>query len=183
VYQKPALLLLDEPTNHLDLEMRLALTLALQDFEGALVVVSHDRHLLRTVADDLWLVSNGQAKIFDGDLDDYRQWLLTKDKPLNTDLISTVNTKKEDRRSAAAARQKLQPLRNAVKKSEQKMDDIQVKLNDVEHKLADNNVYQDSEKQQLKTLLLEQGDLKSALEQYEMDWFEASEALQSAEQI
>ncbi|MDH5358809.1 MAG: ATP-binding cassette domain-containing protein, partial [Gammaproteobacteria bacterium] len=82
VYQKPAVLLLDEPTNHLDLEMRLALTLALQDFEGALVVVSHDRHLLRTVADDLWLVSEGKATVFDGDLDDYRQWLMTKDKSL-----------------------------------------------------------------------------------------------------
>jgi len=182
VYQKPALLLLDEPTNHLDLEMRLALTLALQDFEGALVVVSHDRHLLRTVADDLWLVSNGQAKVFDGDLDDYRQWLMTKDKPVKADNEVVGNNKKKDeRRNAAEARQKLQPLRNAVKKAEQQLDKLQTKLDDVETQLADNSLYEDSAKQQLKTLLLEQGELKATLEQVEMDWFEASEALQSAE--
>jgi ATP-binding cassette, subfamily F, member 3 len=182
VYQKPALLLLDEPTNHLDLEMRLALTLALQDFEGALVVVSHDRHLLRTVADDLWLVSDGKAKVFDGDLDDYRQWLMTKDKPVKTEVSANTNNKKDDRRTAAVARQKLQPLRNAVKKSEQKMETIQSKLDMVEQKLADNSLYEDSAREQLKALLVEQGDLKAELEQVEMDWFEVSEALQKAEE-
>ena len=181
VYQKPALLLLDEPTNHLDLEMRLALTLALQDFEGALVVVSHDRHLLRTVADELWLVSDGKAAVFDGDLDDYRQWLMTKDKPVKAELNATINNKKDDRRTAAVARKKLQPLRNSVKKAEQKMDTVQSKLDKVEQKLADNGLYEDSAKDQLKALLVEQGDLKAELEKVEMDWFEASEALQEAE--
>ena len=184
VYQKPAVLLLDEPTNHLDLEMRLALTLALQDFEGALVVVSHDRHLLRTVADELWLVSNGQAKVFDGDLDKYRQWLLTKDKVAKTAVgaTETGNNKKDDRRLAAEARKKLQPLRTAVQKSEQKMEKVQEKLNLVEEKLADNNLYEDNAKDKLKVLLVEQGNLKSELEQLETDWFEASEALQEAEE-
>ncbi|MDQ7072378.1 MAG: ATP-binding cassette domain-containing protein [Gammaproteobacteria bacterium] len=182
VYQKPAVLLLDEPTNHLDLEMRLALTLALQDFEGALVVVSHDRHLLRTVADELWLVSDGKATVFDGDLDDYRQWLLNKDKVVNTvNDSSGNNTQKNDRRAAADARKKLQPLRNQVKQFEQNMDDVQAKLNEVEQKLADNSLYEDSNKNKLKALLLEQGDLKAALEQAEMDWFEASEALEEAQ--
>ncbi len=182
VYQKPALLLLDEPTNHLDLDMRLALTMALQDFEGALVVVSHDRHLLRTVADDLWLVSDGQAKPFDGDLDDYRQWLSDKDKPAKSAMtVSSVSNKKDDRRAAAEARQKLQPLRNAVKKAEKKMDELQTKLNDVEKTLADNSLYEDSNKEKLKALLVEQGNFKSALEQAEMDWFEASEVLEQAE--
>ncbi|RKZ98939.1 MAG: ABC transporter ATP-binding protein [Gammaproteobacteria bacterium] len=181
VYQKPALLLLDEPTNHLDLEMRLALTLALQDFEGALVVVSHDRHLLRTVADELWLVSDGKAAVFDGDLDDYRQWLMTKDKPVKAELNATINNKKDDRRTAAVARKKLQPLRNSVKKAEQKMETVQSKLDKVEQKLADNGLYEDSAKDQLKALLVEQGDLKAELEKVEMDWFEASEALQEAE--
>ncbi|PHS71151.1 MAG: ABC transporter ATP-binding protein [Methylophaga sp.] len=182
VYQKPAVLLLDEPTNHLDLEMRLALTMALQDFEGALIVVSHDRHLLRTVADELWLVSGGQAKVFDGDLDDYRQWLLTKDKVVktNTDTANT-NNKKTDRQSAALARKKLQPLRNIVKKAEQQMDVLQKKLADIEQKLADNSLYEDKAKQQLKALLLEQATYKSDLEQAEMDWFEASETLDSAQ--
>lgn len=181
VYQKPALLLLDEPTNHLDLEMRLALTLALQDFEGALVVVSHDRHLLRTVTDDLWLVADGHAKVFEGDLDEYRQWLLSKDKPVKITTASNSNNKKDDRRAAAAQRQKQQPLRNSLKKAEQQMDVLQNKLDDVELKLADNSLYEDSAKEQLKALLLKQAILKSELEQVETDWFEASEALESAQ--
>jgi len=182
VYQKPAVLLLDEPTNHLDLEMRLALTMALQDFEGALVVVSHDRHLLRTVADELWLVSDGAAKVFDGDLDDYRQWLLNKDKVVKTVAeTNTTSNKKDDRRLAAEARKKLQPLRNVVNKAEQKMDKVQSKIDAVEQKLADNSLYEDNAKDKLKALLVEQGDLKTELEQLEMDWFEASEALQEAE--
>ena len=182
VYQKPAVLLLDEPTNHLDLEMRLALTMALQDFEGALVVVSHDRHLLRTVADDLWLVSDGQAKVFDGDLDDYRQWLMTKDKPVKTtEMAAAVNNKKNDRQTAAAQRQKLQPLRNVVKKAEQQMDKLQTKLSAIEEKLADGSLYEDSNKDKLKALLLDQAAIKSELEQTELDWFDASEALETAQ--
>jgi ATP-binding cassette, subfamily F, member 3 len=80
VARRPNLLLLDEPTNHLDIDMRHALTVALQSFEGGLVVVSHDRHLIKTVADTLWLVADGQLKVFDGDLDDYQQWLKTRAK-------------------------------------------------------------------------------------------------------
>ncbi len=181
VYQKPALLLLDEPTNHLDLEMRLALTMALQDFEGALVVVSHDRHLLRTVANDLWLVSDGQAKEFDGDLDDYRQWLLNKNKPVKTANEPNSNKKKDDRRAAAEARQKLQPLRNTVKKSEQQMENLQKKLAAVEGQLADGSLYEDKAKDQLKTLLLAQANLKSDLDEAEMVWFDATEQLEAAQ--
>lgn len=183
VYQKPALLLLDEPTNHLDLEMRLALSLALQDFEGALVVVSHDRHLLRTVTDDLWLVSDGKAVLFDGDLDDYRQWLLEKDRPAKTQAAATsINTKKQDRKEAAEARQKLQPLRNAVKKAEKQMLKLQDNLATLEEQLADNSLYQPAEKDALKTLLTEQADTKSQLERVELDWLEASEALEQEQQ-
>jgi ATP-binding cassette, subfamily F, member 3 len=183
VYQKPAVLLLDEPTNHLDLEMRLALTMALQEFEGALVVVSHDRHLLRTVADDLWLVSDGQAKVFDGDLDDYRQWLITKDKPVKTQatVSGSSNNKKNDRQAAAAQRQKLQPLRNVVKKAEQQMDKLQTKLTSVEENLADGSLYEDKNKEKLKAILLDQAAIKSELEQTERDWFEAGEALETAQ--
>jgi ATP-binding cassette subfamily F protein 3 len=79
-WQKPNLLLLDEPTNHLDLEMRHALTMALQGFEGAMVVVSHDRHLLRTTTDDFYLVHGGRVEPFDGDLDDYHKWLGEQEK-------------------------------------------------------------------------------------------------------
>src|SRR5690606_36272113 len=105
--------------NHLDLEMRLALNMALQDFEGALVVVSHDRYFLRNVTDDLWLVADGKATVFDGDLDDYRQLRLGRDS--SNDIEKNTlgnNTKKLDRQAAAQQRQKLQPLRNQVKKAE-----------------------------------------------------------------
>lgn len=185
VYQKPAVLLLDEPTNHLDLEMRLALTMALQDFEGALIVVSHDRHLLRTVADDLWLVSDGQAKIFDGDLDDYKQWLMAKDRPLkiviDTDTVPS-NSKKEDRRAAADARQQLQPLRNMVEKAEQQMTSLQKVIRDIEQELAEPSIYQAEAKQKLKNMLTEQASAKSKLEQVEIDWLEATDSLEQKTQ-
>lgn len=183
VYQKPAVLLLDEPTNHLDLEMRLALTMALQDFEGALIVVSHDRHLIRTVADDLWLVSDGQAKHFNGDLDDYRQWLLAKDKPVKTEASApAINTKKEDRRAAADARQRLQPLTNKVKKAEQQMAALQKVIGQIDLKLAESSLYEAESKQQLKKLLAEQATAKTQLEQVEMDWLEASDILEQQAQ-
>ena len=183
VYQKPAVLLLDEPTNHLDLEMRLALTMALQDFEGALIVVSHDRHLIRTVADDLWLVSDGQAKHFNGDLDDYRQWLLAKDKPVKTEASApAINTKKEDRRAAADARQRLQPLTNKVKKAEQQMAALQKVIGQIDLKLAESSLYEAESKQQLKKLLTKQATAKTQLEQVEMDWLEASDILEQQAQ-
>jgi ATP-binding cassette subfamily F protein 3 len=185
VYQRPAVLLLDEPTNHLDLEMRLALTMALQEFEGALVVVSHDRHLLRTVADDLWLVSDGQAIEFDGDLDGYRQWVINRDKAEKVEAETVTlasKNKKQDRKAAAEQRKKLQPLTNAVKKAEQQMDKLQSKLTDLEKVLADNDLYSDANKDKLKDLLMQQSDLKADLEKAEMDWFEASERLEEAQQ-
>jgi len=182
VYQRPAVLLLDEPTNHLDLEMRLALTVALQEFEGALVVVSHDRHLLRTVTDDLWLVSEGKAAEFDGDLDDYRQWLLSKDKQeKKTAASAATNNKKQDRQAAAALRQKLQPIRNKVKSAETRMDKLQKSLAELETELADNSLYTEAAKDKLKALLQQQAELKNALEQAEMDWMDASEQLEAAE--
>jgi ATP-binding cassette subfamily F protein 3 len=165
--------------------MRLALTIALQEFEGALVVVSHDRHLLRTVADDLWLVSDGQAIEFDGDLDGYRQWVINRDKAEKLEAEPTVtssNNKKLDRKAAAEQRKKLQPLTNAVKKAEQQMDKLQASLTKLEDVLADNDLYTDANKEKLKELLMQQSGLKSDLEQAEMDWFEASEALEEAQQ-
>lgn len=181
VYQRPALLLLDEPTNHLDLEMRLALTVALQEFEGALVVVSHDRHLLRSVTDDLWLVSEGKAASFDGDLDDYRQWLLNKDRQDKKPTETSSNSKKQDRQAAAARRQQLQPLRNKVKKAETQMDKLGQNLSELELQLADTSLYTDQAKDELKQLLQQQADLKNALEQAETDWIEASEQLEAAQ--
>lgn len=181
VYQKPALLLLDEPTNHLDLEMRLALTVALQEFEGALVVVSHDRHLLRTVTDDLLLVAGGQARHFDGDLDDYRQWLQEQERQEKKPTEQGPSNKKQDRQAAAARRQKLQPIRNKLKSAEKEMEKLTHSLTQLETQLADNSLYSEAGKDKLKTLLAQQADLKAALEQTETDWLQASEQLESAE--
>lgn len=179
VYQRPALLLLDEPTNHLDLEMRLALTMALQEFEGALVVVSHDRYFLRNVSDDLWLVADGKAEVFNGDLDDYRLLRLGKDNNDN-DKTSSINTKKVDRQVAAQQRQKLQPLRKQVQTAEKNMDKLHQQLLDLETALADTTLYEAVNKDRLKTLLQQQAECKAELEQTEHDWLDASEQLERA---
>ncbi len=179
VYQRPALLLLDEPTNHLDLEMRLALTMALQEFEGALVVVSHDRYFLRNVSDDLWLVADGKAEVFNGDLDDYRLLRLGKDNNDN-DKTSSINTKKVDRQVAAQQRQKLLPLRKQVQTAEKSMDKLHQQLLDLETALADTTLYEAANKDRLKTLLQQQAECKAELEQTEHDWLDASEQLERA---
>jgi len=181
VYQRPALLLLDEPTNHLDLDMRLALTMALQEYEGALIVVSHDRYFLRNVADDLWLVAEGKAAEFEGDLEDYRLLRLNRDGDEdNGSKASASNTKKLDRQQAAQQRQKLQPLRQQVKKAEQQLDHYHAKLSALDEQLADPQLYDAAQKEQLKLLIKQQADLKAALEQVEMDWLSASEQLEIA---
>lgn len=179
VYQRPALLLLDEPTNHLDLEMRLALTLALQEFEGALVVVSHDRYFLRNVSDDLWLVADGKADVFNGDLDDYRLLRLGKNSD-DSDKTSGINTKKADRQVAAQQRQKLQPLRKQVQVAEKTMDKLHQQLLDLETALADTTLYEAANKDRLKDLLQQQAACKAKLEQTEHDWLDASEQLERA---
>lgn len=181
VYQRPALLLLDEPTNHLDLEMRLALTMALQEFEGALVVVSHDRYFLRNVSDDLWLVADGKAGEFDGDLEDYRLLRLTKDNA-DDDKATSTNNKKADRQAAAQQRQKLQPLRKQQQAAEKAMDKLHQQLQELETALADTTLYEAANKDRLKNLLQQQADYKAELEQTELAWLEASEQLERAAQ-
>ena len=98
-WQKPHLLLLDEPTNHLDLDMRDALTLALEEYTGAVVLVSHDRSLIRAVADELWLVADGKAKLFDGDLEDYKSWIESR-RPADDAPAQAGRTEKPKRENA-----------------------------------------------------------------------------------
>jgi len=184
VYQKPNLLLLDEPTNHLDLEMRHALSVALQEFEGALVVVSHDRHLLRTVTDSLLLVAHGKVEPFDGDLDDYRQWLKEQNKQQasNNDSASketNQDSRKQQRQSAAEQRKLTQPLRNKIKKCETQMDTLSKDKEKIEQQLADNALYNDENKQKLKDLLEQQASISKTLAEVEEQWMEASEELEA----
>ena len=186
VYQKPNLLLLDEPTNHLDLEMRHALTVAMQEFEGAMIIVSHDRHLLRTVTDNFMLVANGRVVEFDGSLEDYRLWLSQQNKtPIVTPEKSgnvgdsDGKTKKQMRQTSAEQRKKLKPLQNRLKKLEKELQDLSALKESLEEKLSDNDIYSESNKEILNKLLEEQGQVNINLDQVEMDWMEVSETLES----
>jgi ATP-binding cassette subfamily F protein 3 len=185
VYQRPNLLLLDEPTNHLDLEMRHALSVALQEFEGAIILVSHDRHMLRSVTDQLLLVADTKVQFYDGDLDDYRLWLTEQKqkniKPPETAKMGQVVSRKQQRKLEAERRQKLKPLYDAVNKAEQKMEKFQQEQQQLEVLLADPEIYSDTHKSRLKQLLEEKVQLDKALEMIESDWLVAGEQLEIAE--
>ena len=180
VYQKPNLLLLDEPTNHLDLEMRHALNLALQGFEGAMVLVSHDRFLLSAVCEDFYLVDSGTVDVFNGDLDDYRDWILKQQvdaKPITENKPSV--DKKAEKRRQAELRQAIAPFKKAADKLEKAMDKLTHQLSDVEQKLSDTALYNEENKRILMGLLDEQTQLKQALEETEMEWLDAQETIES----
>ncbi|SFX56983.1 ATP-binding cassette domain-containing protein [Marinospirillum alkaliphilum] len=191
-WQKPNLLLLDEPTNHLDLEMRHALTLALQDFEGAVLVVSHDRHLLSNTVDEYWLVADGRVTDFDGDLEDYARWLKERQAgqrraekqpqaAVATSSAAAVasGNKKLDRKEAARLRELLKPLKKQLEKLEQQMDTTRLQLEQTEASLGDTSLYSDAaRKPELQQLLKDQGNLQQQLETLEMEWLEAGEALE-----
>lgn len=187
-WQKPNLLLLDEPTNHLDLEMREALTLALQEFAGAVVVISHDRHLLRNTVDDFVVVIDGKVDNFDGDLDDYHRWLdqrhQQQDQHISQDNVEEPKQdRKSQRQAAAAKRQQLQPLRKKVQQAEKQMEKLQASLEKVETALADENLYTDAKrKDDLQQLLKKQGDLRQQLEEVEEKWLELSEEYEALSQ-
>ena len=184
VYQNPNLLLLDEPTNHLDLEMRHALSLALQDYQGAIIIVSHDRHMLRSVTDQLYLVANGSVSQFDGDLDDYRVWLndqkLLNNANTNDTPTSSVN-KKEQRKIDAERRKQLKPLYDALKKAEKALNKHHTQQKQLEEQLADTSLYDETNKARLKQVLQEKAQVDKALEEAEIEWMEISEQLEEAE--
>ena len=186
VYQKPNLLLMDEPTNHLDLDMREALTMALQFFEGAMVIVSHDRHLLRATTDEFYLVDDGKVEPFDGDLEDYHQWLVNKDKaeqPASTPTSGehSANHRKAEKRRQAELRQVTQPMRKAIAKLEQQMESAQAQLTDIETAMADPELYQAEQKAKLQQLLQAQAPLQQQLAQAEAQWLELQEQLEELE--
>lgn len=187
VWQRPNLLLLDEPTNHLDLDMRQALTEALIDFEGALVIVSHDRHLLRSTTDEFYLVHNHLVEQFDGDLDDYQKWLNedSKTSGQSSNLIeSTTNTsnlsaqdKKEQKRKEAELRIKLQPLKKSLQKTEEAMSQLTAELQKIETQLSDPQIYEIVNKEKLTNTIKQQSQLKSELEEAEFKWLDIQQEL------
>ncbi|TNH04193.1 ABC transporter ATP-binding protein [Testudinibacter sp. TR-2022] len=185
VWQRPNLLLLDEPTNHLDLDMRQALTEALVDYQGSLVVVSHDRHLLRNTVNDFYLVHDHKVEDFNGDLDDYQKWLndnanQTVDKSAESAVEKTENSlnRKEQKRLEAELRQQSAPLRQALRKLETQLEQHSAQLSEIENQLADSALYQEENKVRLTTLLDQQVKQKKALEQVEFDWLEAQQQLE-----
>jgi len=181
VFQQPNLLLLDEPTNHLDLEMRHALSLALQSFEGAMVLVSHDRHLLRCVCDSLMLVSNGAVEPFKGDLDAYEAWLLQQRNEDGEKIASAPRpSRKDERRLKTEQRKALQPLRNKVKKLEKELETLHAKKTGLDSQLADPALYADASADKIKSLSMAQRQTEQALQKCEEAWLMASEELEHA---
>jgi ATP-binding cassette subfamily F protein 3 len=185
VSRRPNLLLLDEPTNHLDLEMRHALAMALQAYDGAIVLVSHDRFLLRMVADTLWLVAGGRAVPYDGDLDDYAAWLqagaaATEAEAPRAAPVRGAAADKERKRREAEHRQRLAPLKSAVERSERELAALAAELAAIEARLADPALHLPAARTELVELLARQGALKRRVVEVEEAWLEASEALESA---
>ena len=184
-WQKPNLLLLDEPTNHLDLEMRESLNFALQQYEGAVILVSHDRYLLNSTAEEFWWVRNGRVEPYHGDLNDYFQELLKAPKASQsparptTAEPDTVVDKKLQRQARAAEREKLKPLMNRIKKAESKMDQLNSDLRNIENELSDATLYESAHKERLQVVLRQQAELKSALDEVEIEWMDAQEQLET----
>ena len=203
VYQRPNVLLLDEPTNHLDMDMRYALSEAMQSFEGALVVVSHDRFLLESVADELWLIADGHLSAYPDDLEAYRRWLSKRSNdtaavmtsqvaadtelceerssPAQADTDRSSAVRKQAKRDAAEQRKRLAPLKSQVSKAEAQCDQLQSQIAELQLKLADNELYNDSRKNELAGLLQDQQQLKQKLEEAESAWMAASVQLDAAE--
>lgn len=187
VYQKPNLLLLDEPTNHLDLEMRHALVMALQSFDGAMVTVSHDRHLLKNTADEFYLVDSGEVRQFGYDLDAYYQWLTKanqeqKQTQVEPDKANSSANRKEQKRKEAEFRKHVQPLKKAIDKLEKQLDTLAPKLADIESQLSDNSVYEEQHKERLKQLLAQQSDYAQQQEAAEEQLLEHMDELEQQEQ-
>ncbi len=188
-WQRPNLLLLDEPTNHLDLEMRQALTLALQSFEGAVVIVSHDRHLLRNTVDEFWRVSDGHVAPFDGDLEDYHRWLseqrarpgqepVGSPAPTAEPASESADQRKARKREEAARRRELAPYRRRLEELETRLEALQSEIADIDRDLGDASLYDEGNQSRLQGLLARQGECRRALESVEAEWLEVGEVLE-----
>jgi ATP-binding cassette subfamily F protein 3 len=192
-WQRPNLLIMDEPTNHLDMESRFALTVALQEFSGAIIVVSHDRHLLKNTVDEFWLIHDKKLDQFKGDLDDYHQWLQQQKKLANqqnkqptesdqAEASSQPVDKKAQRKREAEIRAALNPLKKKLNSLETSMEQTEQKISAINEQLNDTELYTDSCKDELKALLQQQAELKQDFEALEMDWLEIQEELEEKEQ-
>jgi ATP-binding cassette, subfamily F, member 3 len=181
IRQRPNLLLLDEPTNHLDLEMRQALAEALQEFDGALVLVAHDRHLLRVTTDTLLLVDGGGVSPFDGDLDDYPAWLAARDPDSDRSRLTIPRDggdRKQQRRERADVRKTLAPLRTRLQTLEKRLEKLEAHHRELSDNLAAPELYEPGAKPRLLTLLEQQRQTQTELARIESEWLTLSEELE-----
>ena len=180
-WRKPGVLLLDEPTNHLDLDMRHALTVALQSYGGALVVVSHDRHLLGSTVDELLLVANGRVAPWDGTLDEYRDWLLGREDTSSPDGLRPVrDTAAERRREVARARARVKPLHDELRAIEAELAELQSKLDSITSELADTESYRRLNSEEVTDLVAHHKRYRARVERLEGEWMAVSEKLDAA---
>ena len=187
VWQAPNVLILDEPTNHLDLDMRHALEVALQDYAGAIVLVSHDRHLLRNSVEQLLLVNEGAVSDYAGDVEAYEKWVLSSNSgqdptpPTQQLAVEEPGDRKARRQASADRRAQLQPLKKALRALEQQIEKGQQSLQTLQAKLADGDLYAQNAGTELADLLKLEGQLKRELEALESEWLEQQEALETLE--
>ncbi|NDY82053.1 ATP-binding cassette domain-containing protein [Orrella sp. NBD-18] len=209
VWQKPNLLLLDEPSNHLDVETREALTTALAEFGGSMLLVSHDRHLLRTTVDTFWIVADGKVQPFDGDLEDYRDWLAQRqantrrdDQLIKQQLKQSANDqsgvpdgtdggasgmtavdRKQQKKDEALERQRISQLRKPIDaklvKVEKELEQAQSRLKELDADIADPDLYSDSRRQERVSKLAEHGELTKRIAQLEEVWLELQAELEA----
>lgn len=185
VWQKPNLLLLDEPSNHLDVETREALTTALAEFGGSMLLVSHDRHLLRTTVDSFWIVADGHVHTFDGDLEDYRDWLAQRQQTIKNDpsTASSSPDRKQQKRLEAENRQRLSTLRKPIEaklaKVEKEMDALEREISALDQKIADPDFYSDAFRAERATTMTRHGELSKRHSALEEQWLELQTELES----
>ncbi len=196
VWQKPNLLLLDEPSNHLDVDTREALATALAEFSGSVLLVSHDRHLLRTTVDDFWVVADGRVSEFDGDLEDYRDWLSTRNANVRAEARAEARQdaqatgdaqldRKQQRRLDAETRQRLaarrKPLEAKVSKLEAEMETLRTRLNALDAVIADAGLYADERRAERQQVMAEHGELTKRMASHEEQWLELQQELEEIE--
>ncbi len=192
-WQEPNLLLLDEPTNHFDIEMREALALALQNYDGAVILVAHDKNLLESVVDEFWLVNDGRVAPFDGDLNDYQKWLndnrWAKDKTNDTKTStnktdptqqneSSPLSRKEQKRNEAELRKQKAPLTNRLKKIDKEMHEITLQKETIEKILASSEIYESEQKNKLAETMQQSTSINQTMDDLEEEWLELTEQLE-----
>ncbi len=178
VWQKPNLLVLDEPTNHLDLDMRHAMEVALQAYDGALVLVSHDRHMLRNTAEELLLVHDGRVEEYREDLEGYERWILSSYRQTEKrNTVTSDTSRKEKRQQAATQRDKLRPLQKQLDKTEAEMAKVNLGLQELREQLGNTELYTETNRQTLANLLKREGELKVRAAELDDIWLEQQQTL------